>query len=214
MSRKLQGLAEDISRELQEGSQEAIQPLILIGLWMAMVLNTLIRELAETVTAHSQLLLTSTGQIFHLVYLAVARLASYFQSLNSKTMKYLAIFALLVLTGCPKVDDGPDSTITICNNAMFSITHKMSDITRVTNTYSDSVSLNRQTVLSNACKEYPDGYLEYFAKTSDTIPIYFFNTDTLKAYPWAVVRDNNKYLEKRILTRAYLDSVGWRIEFQ
>jgi hypothetical protein len=128
-------------------------------------------------------------------------------------MKYLAIFALLILTGCPKKDE-VDSTITICNNAIFSITHMMNDITTATNPYGGTVSLDRQTVLSNTCKEEPSSYLDYFTNVSDTIPIYFFHTDTLKAYPWAVVRDSNKYLEKRILTRAYLDSVGWRIEFQ
>jgi hypothetical protein len=128
-------------------------------------------------------------------------------------MKYLTIFALLVLTGCPSYDE-PDSTITICNNASFSITHEMIEIAQLSNPYGDSVYFNQQTVLGNTCKEYPDVYLEYFAKTSDTIPIYFFNTDTLKAYPWSVVRDSNMYLEKRILTRAYLDSVGWRVDFQ
>jgi hypothetical protein len=128
-------------------------------------------------------------------------------------MKYLAIFATLTLMGCPQKDE-VDSTITICNNAPFSITHKMRDIAQLTNPYGDSIVFDRQTVLSNTCKEEPSSYLDYFANVSDTIPIYFFNTDTLKAYPWSVVRDSNMYLERRILTRAYLDSVGWRVDFQ
>jgi hypothetical protein len=103
--------------------------------------------------------------------------------------------SLLVLTGCPRHDE-TDSTIPICNNVIFSITHMMREIAQLTNPYGDSVAFVLQTVLSNSCNDESGNYLDYFANVSDTIPIYFFHTDTLKAYPWAAERDSNKYLEK------------------
>jgi len=48
---------------------------------------------------------------------------------------------------------------------------------------------------------------------ADTLSIYIFSTDTLKAYPWSVVRSGYKILKRYDLSLKDLEKANWVIKY-
>jgi hypothetical protein len=128
--------------------------------------------------------------------------------------------AAVLLSGCPRDDDEPDSAITLLNNSseqiVFYDEYRLpTDTSIATIAYPQTQENTADVVLGpNTAYEIPGPFRSLFRQLPEKVlMVYLFSRDSIEQLSWQEIVDRDIVLRRFDLTEQKLDSLNWQIEY-